>query len=218
MAFLPSVRRDRATLIQPAPGWHTRCALSTGTVSFGQQHPGVPGPCKTMDHRDIKKILRRYTPLDLMVRRAALSTDRAHPGRPLRVTLAGRLADRSFLNIECGSVDGRSATLASADRMHEARQTDRLLGFDADGSVRGAFEWPPGAGGTAGSAVASCRFGKESVDFALVRHREWFPAGQVPDGLPDLDVACEIAVAAEVEITIFGGDGLPSPWAAAGDH
>ena len=58
------------------------------------------------DANDIYEILKRYGPLDLIVKSAAFALDAVHPGTQLQVSLGGRKADDSFCNRECRSVDG----------------------------------------------------------------------------------------------------------------
>lgn len=164
-----------------------------------------------MDLHDIEKILQRYFPLDLAVRNTAASFCLANPGLRLEVTLSGRLADAAFRRRRCFSADGEAVALVGRDGRHEARQAQRLYAFNGDGMLLGAHQWDAGEQGTPGALLASGRF-PGAVGYALLTHREWFEAGGVPSGLPEARSAYTNTLRAELEITIFGKNGIPSPW------
>ena len=164
-----------------------------------------------MDHHDIEDILRRYTPLDLAVRNTSASFCLANPGLRLDVTLSGRLADAAFRRRRCFSADGESVVIAGEDGLIEARQAESLYAFSGDGILLGVHRWDAGEPGTPGALLSSGRF-PGAVDFALLTHREWFEVGGVPDGLPEAGSAYTNTLRAELEIAIFGTNGVPSPW------
>jgi hypothetical protein len=168
-----------------------------------------------MDHNDIEDTLRRYAPLDLAVRNAAASFCMANPGLRLEVTLSGRLADAAFRRRRCFSADGEAVVLVGKDGGLEARQAERLYAFSGDGILLGVHRWDAGEPGTPGALLASGRFPR-AVDYAVLTHREWFEAGAVPCGLPEAGSAYANTLHAELEITIFGGTHMPSPWSAGG--
>lgn len=169
-----------------------------------------------MNQHEAEDLLRRYTPLDLTVRNTASSFCYANPDRRLEVAVSGRAVDGEFLRRTCLSADGAAAVIASRDRKLEGRQLERIYAFDENGILLGAHEWEPGDPGTPGALLAAGRF-SQAVDYALLTHREWFEAGRVPGGVPEAGTAYSNTRRAELEITIFGGKGVPSPWAAAGD-
>lgn len=163
-----------------------------------------------MHQHEVEDLLRRYTPLDLTVRNTAASFCFANPDRRLEVALTGRMVDGEFLRRTCLSADGAAAVIASRDRKLEGRQLERIYAFDGDGILLGVHEWEPGDPGTPGALLAAGRF-SQAVDYALLTHREWLEAGSVPAGVPEAGSAYTSTRRAELEITIFGGNGVPLP-------
>lgn len=168
-----------------------------------------------MEFHDIEQILQRYTPLDLAVRNTARSFCMANPGLRLEVTLTGGRLDPAFLQRMSLTVEGETAVAVSKDGNLEARQVERIYAFDGDGVLLGAHQWNSGDPGTPADLIALGRF-SQAVDFAILTHREWFQAGKVPVGIPEAVSAYSHTLRSELEITIYGGTALPSPW--SGNH
>ena len=168
-----------------------------------------------MEFHDIEQILQRYTPLDLAVRNTAGSFCMANPGLRLEVTLSGGLVDPAFLQRMSLTVDGETAVVVSKDGTLEARQVERIYAFDGDGILLGAHQWDTGEPGTPADLLALGRF-SQAVDYAILTHREWFQAGTVPVGIPEAVSAYSNTLRSELEITIYSGTALPSPW--SGNH
>ena len=164
-----------------------------------------------MEFHEIEQILQRYTPLDLAVRNTAGSFCMANPGLRLEVTLSGGLVDPAFLQRMSLTVDGETAVVVSKDGKLEARQVERIYAFDGDGILLGAHQWNTGEPGTPADLLALGRF-SQAVDYAILTHREWFQAGALPVGIPEAVSAYSNTLRAELEITIYGGTALPSPW------
>ena len=167
-----------------------------------------------MDHETLDSITRRYSPLDKLLRAVSSSVDAAGPAAKLQVSFGTGVADASFERLFCCTADGDASTLRSHDGKMEGRQMTFLLSYDRDHRCLGVHAWPCGSPGTPKDVLGKGAFGRKARDFALVTHREWFRAGELPVGVPAVEKAPAGIARAELEIFIFGRSGAPTMWPA----
>ena len=157
------------------------------------------------------EIIKRYSPLEQMVRAFFSCADAAAPAK-LEVSFGTGVADASFENLPCCTADGGNTRIRSRDGRMEWRQLVLLISYDSRHLRLGAHAWQSGPPGSPADVLGKGAFGKKATDFALVIHREWFGPGTVPVGLPAMETAPAGLERAELEILIYGRSGVPSAW------